>query len=441
MERSRARPSFEAVVLAGAIPLLCLHERYNPDVALGLGSTDVSLALSDAAMLIVLVLSLRVALREGLGRLRDGRVVLVAAAALLACVVLWTILGPALSEGYPLAAKAVSAAKFVEYGLLALVVPLLVRSGTDARALAWGIVGTATAAAAVGVLQIIGLLGNLDNVPAGRRMPSFLGYHDFAALAGITVGIAVAMVATGRRRDARLLFWTAAAAGCVGVVIAGAIATVGALALGAGLALAAMLASRTISARRVLAVAALAGTVIVGTLALRSGDIADFVGFLGSRREKAGQIETYSQRTVLSYIGLRIFAAHPLGGVGWQGSELPSAFEPYLADARARFADVSPEALPSREHPWGVQNAYVQAAADMGLVGLAALLALIASALLRSARRALAHVPLPRPQPLAVCIGLLVCAAEWAALGLVPGVPATALLWLMVGCSVALPRA
>ena len=428
-------------MLAAAVPLLCLHERYNPDVTVGLGSTEASVALSDVAVLVVLATAGRVALHDGLGRLRDGRMVLVAAAALLGCVVAWTLLGPTLTSGYPFATKAVSAAKFVEYGLLAVAVPLLVRSAADTLALAWGIVGTAAAAAGVGVLQIVGLLGNLDNVPAGRRMPSFLGYHDFAALAGIAVGIAIATVAMGRRRDAPALWWTAAAAGAVGVVIAGAIATVGALVLGAALALVAMVVRQTITLRRVLAVTALVGVVLVGTLALRSGDIADFVGFLGSKQEGSGRIETYSQRTVLSYIGLRIFADHPLTGVGWQGSELPASFEPYLADARKRFPDVSADALPSAEHPWGVQNAYVQAAADMGLLGLAALVAVVVAALLRAVRRALARVPSPRPHALAVSAGLLVCAAEWAALGLVPGVPATALLWILVGCSVALPRA
>lgn len=428
-------------MLAAAVPLLCLHERYNPDVALGLGSTDVSVAVSDVAVLVVLAVAARLAARDGLGGLRDGRIVLAATVALLTCVVLFALLGPALSEGYPFATKAVSAMKFVEYGLLAAAVPLIVKGPNDALALAWGIVATTAAAAAVGVLQIIGLIGNLDNVPAGRRMPSFLGYHDFAALAGVSLALAIAVVAVGQVRSARTLWWTATLTGAVGVVIAGAIATVGALVLAASLAIVSMAARKTLTLRRTLALGAIVGLVLTGTLALRSGDIADFVGFLGSQQEESGRIETYSQRTVLSYIGLRIFVDHPLTGVGWQGSELPSAFEPYLADARARFPDVSAEALPSPEHRWGVQNAYVQAAADMGVIGLAALLAVVVSALLRAVRRALARSAVSGPQALAVAAGLLVCAAEWAALGLVPGVPATALMWLLVGCSVALPRA
>ena len=80
---------------------------------------------------------------------------------------------------------------------------------------------------------------------------------------------------------------------------------------------------------------------LAGSLVLRGGDIADFIGFLGSQDTRSTQVETYSQRTVLIYIGVRIFRDHPLTGVGWQGSELPSSFEPYLGDARRRFPDVA----------------------------------------------------------------------------------------------------
>ncbi|HEX8044067.1 hypothetical protein, partial [Candidatus Deferrimicrobium sp.] len=43
------------------------------------------------------------------------------------------------------------------------------------------------AATAVGLLQFAGALGDLDKTPAGRRKPSFLGYHDFATLSAMAV--------------------------------------------------------------------------------------------------------------------------------------------------------------------------------------------------------------------------------------------------------------
>jgi hypothetical protein len=177
-----------------------------------------------------------------------------------------------------------------------------------------------------------------------------------------------------------------------------------------------------------------------GTLSLRSGDVADFVGFLGKRDEASGNVQTYSQRTVLAYIGIRIVLAHPLTGVGWQASELPTNFEPYLDAARRRFPDVAEEALPSDRHRWGVQNAYVQAAADLGVIGLLTLLAMVAAAFARAAIRGIRGSSPPGPLALGIAIGILVCGAEWAALGLVPGVAATALLWLFIGGAVALPR-
>ena len=107
----------------------------------------------------------------------------------------------------------------------------------------------------------------------------------------------------------------------------------------------------------------------------------------GDASDASGNIQTYSQRTVLAYIGLEIFLAHPLTGVGWQASELPVNFEPHLDAARRRFPDVAEQALPSDEHRWGVQNAYVQAAADLGILGLARAARDARAALLRAAIR------------------------------------------------------
>ena len=434
------RPSSEALTLAVAIPFLLVHERYSPDFTVGLGSTSVSISAADVAVVAVVAASVSAARSHGVGPLRRGLVLLVPVAALSAVVLSFAFLGPALVDGYPLATKLVSAVKFAEYATLAVAVPLIVRTTEDAFAAVWSLVATACIAALVGVLQLIGLLGNLDHTPAGRRMPSFLGYHDFAALSGITLGLGIAIIAAGRWRDHRSLACAAVVAGCLGVVIAGALATVIALIAGLALAVVSMRLRGTLTVRRFSAVAGIVTIVVAGSLTLRSSDVGAFVGFLGSSEASTTQIQTYSQRTVLTYIGARIFAAHPLTGVGWQGSELPAAFEPFLNDARTRFPDVSVEALPSRRHPWGVQNAYVQAAADMGLLGLTALVAVVLTSLGRALRVALRPVP-PASFALGIGIALLVCALELAALGLVPGVPATALLWLAVGGAVALPRA
>ena len=63
-----------------------------------------------------------------------------------------------------------------------------------ASLIAWSCVATA-----VGVLQFVGALGNLDHTPAGRRKPSLLGDHDFAALSASALALALFVLARGAR--------------------------------------------------------------------------------------------------------------------------------------------------------------------------------------------------------------------------------------------------
>ncbi len=85
-------------------------------------------------------------------------------------------------------------------------------------------------------------------------------------------------------------------------------------------------------------------------------------------------------------------------------------------------------AFPSPKHRWGVQNAYIQTLADLGLAGLALLAAAVAAALwlgLRGAGRSAAAL-------VGVC-WLLVALGVWNGLGLVAGIPLDALTWLAFG--------
>src|SRR5205814_766767 len=59
-----------------------------------------------------------------------------------------------------------------------------------------------------------------------------------------------------------------------------------------------------------------------------------------------------------------------VGGAGWQASNEPATVDPVLPVAHAKFRNLPPLAFPTREHEWGVQNAYVQTAADLGVVGV-----------------------------------------------------------------------
>ena len=170
--------------------------------------------------------------------------------------------------------------------------------------------------------------------------------------------------------------------------------------------------------------------VTVGTSAMRATALERFAEFLGirDRTEQSGGIQSYAHRTLLGYIGVRIFLDHPLTGVGWQASSLDFAYTPYLEAARRRFPSEPAEAFPSPEHRWGVQNAYLQTLADLGVIGFLALLVAFGSALVTGVRRS-------RATPLAL-VGvawLLVASGVWLGLGLVAGIPLAALTWLAFG--------
>ena len=172
---------------------------------------------------------------------------------------------------------------------------------------------------------------------------------------------------------------------------------------------------------------------------MRGDTLEDFLRFLGVRGDEPPVgVESYSQRTVLAYIGLRIAQDDPIVGVGWQRSSRPEVFEPYLDDARERFPDVDPRAFPSEATPWGVQNLYIQMLADAGVIGLALLL-LVGAAGVLLAWKAAARAPTPwaAGAGLVVVCGLLTLAGEWASLGIVAGIPLQAATCLLLGLAAA----
>ena len=428
-----------AVVLAAALPLLFLHADHQPSLSLTVGATSVDATLADGAVAVVAAAALLALFRGGAQRLASGRAAWVAAALLLAWVLASTLLHAG-TAGYPFDDHLVTALKFTEYAVLAPAVPLLAPKGRDLLLVLAVLVLWSIGAAAVGVAQFAGL-DVLDAWPAGRRQPSFLGHHDLAALGAAALGAACAGIALGRwwPRPAWLIPG-AVAGGVVAMVVSGSL--VGALGLAAAVAVGALAARRRVGLdrRRAALLAGLAVAVLLATALLRGGDIGQFGRFLGllePQETTSEDVQTYSHRSVLAYIGLRIFLDAPVAGIGWQASGDERGYGPYVDDARARFPDVAEQAFPAPGRPWGVQNAYVQALADLGLIGLALFLAVLVTGAVLAWRGVAGAPPATAGAALAALVLLVTLAGIWTAQGLFAGLALEAATWLAVGIGAA----
>jgi hypothetical protein len=432
------RHSFGAIVLALAIPFIFMHERFQPELAITAGSTSIEIRLSDWALLAVLVAAVIAAINYGVRSLRAGRLLWVTAALLLGWLG-FAALRPLSRGDAQFDEHLVSYLKLIEYALLAIAVPLVVRRSRDLTLVLLGVALWSAIATGVALVQLFG--SDVFSVStAGWRYASFLGRHDLAALSALTASLAASGIVVGRSRiPLARLFPLIAAAGVLGLILAGSVAAAGGLALGAvGLWLAAHRRFAP-SYRQAAALTVVIGTVVVGVTMIRSDALEDFFRFVGLRGDSpALGVETYSQRTVLAYIGLRIAQDNPIVGVGWQRSSRPEVFEPYVEDARDRFPDVVDLAFPSEGREWGVQNLYIQMLADAGVIGLALLL-LVGAAGLVLAWRAAARAPTPwaTGAGLVVVCALLTLAGEWASLGIVAGIPLQAATCLLLGLAAA----
>ncbi len=426
--------AWPALVPAAALPVLFVHVRYQPKVQVGLASTTVGIELSDLAVLAVVLAAAFTGLRDGWEPLGHARRLWLAVGVFLALVLAATLHPPLWQDHYAFATHVVSASKFCEYALLAPALALLLRRGDDARPLLWSLVAVSAVATGWAVLQFAGLVNEFEGKRPLQREPSFVGIHDFAALSGAALVVALAVLVLGGGGE-RALAALAGSAGAIGLVLSGAVTGVVGVGLAALVVLAVARARGRLEPLRVAAVLALVIVVSVGVPLLRGGEVRRAVHELGigTQRHEGRRADSYVQRSLLGYIGLRIFLDHPVLGVGWQASEDLENYSPYLADAHRRFPDVADVAFPSPAHPWGIQNAYVETLADLGVVGFVALLALFGVALVLGWRAAVRAPPALVLPGVAGMLWLVVAGGVWNGVGLVAGIPLDALTWLGVG--------
>jgi O-antigen ligase len=432
-----SRESLGALVLALAVPFLFVGETHQSGLDLDLGSTTITLRPSDGAVVAVLLAALVSAMWLGSARLNAARILWVPGIALLAWLAFETF-RPASMDDARFEDHVVSYVELVEYALLAVAVPLLVRRAQDLAVVVAVLVLWSAVATGAALAQFVGV-DVLEARGAGLRQPSFLTFHDLAALSVVALGVAAAgILCTRRRIPAPAVFTLALVAGALGLVLAGSIAGVAGFALGALVIAFAARSRFAPSGRRLLALVGLVAVVAGGVSAVRAGWLEPVVEAVGIAEERAGEEEAGPEREVLAYIGLRIFQDNPIFGVGWQRSARAEIFEPYLAGARARYPDEAAEAFPAADRELGVQSLYVQLLADAGAIGLALLLAIGAGGLVLCSRTAAyASSPWAAGAGLAVMCALIALAGEWALVGAVPGIPLQAATCLLLGLAAA----
>jgi O-antigen ligase len=422
-----------ALVLAAGIPILFLHVAYQPGVAIAFRSTTINAYLSDFVVLAIVVAALANGFRTRFAALRPGAAVWIFAALFCLWMFLEVALGRQHAAAYAWRTHAVTAAKFAEYALLAPSVPLLVRRRADALVCAWSLVGWSVLATLAGIAQFFGAQIFLAGT-VGHRQASFLASADFAALSTAALLVGIVGLAATSARFGRALVAVAIATGVLGMIVAGALASVLGLATGLVALGVVLVLRRELEFRRVAAVAVAALVVLAGAIAIRGSDLEAFAHFLGAKHQHAtaSKVQTYAHRTLLSWLGWQIWKDHPILGVGWEGSAEPVNFAPYLPAAHRHFPNESPLAFPSAapNRRYGVQDSWIQALADLGVIGLLLWAGTFASAAWLAATRAVRD-----GSPLALyalaTIGVLVWL--WAAQGYVAGIPLDALTWLTFG--------
>jgi hypothetical protein len=396
---------------------LCLvRARDEPGFDLSIGSTTATVVPADFALAALAATSIVALVQRGIPRETWGAF----AAAIAFCVL---VLGSAALNG---ATAFVSGSKLVELAALGLGIVAVTRSRRQIEALVDVLLLFTIAADLFGIVRFV--------VSGGGRQASFLGEHDFAALATLPLVYGLARVYE-RRPDTRA--WTAIVAGTIGCVLGAALASLLGLYLGALVLVLGRSAWRREHLERLALTMLVVAVVTAGTLSLRAGELGFLQQWFGKPPSRPGQYAaSWSQRLIYVYVGGRVFRAHPMLGTGWYGDLPPKEFVAYLPDARRRFSDQPANYFPPADSPFIPQQTWDQVLYELGLTGALAMLALLV-ALVRASRRAAR-----RASGLLADLPAVWVAASIGALsgeGLFGGTPLATTFWLVAGVALAVP--
>lgn len=403
-----------AALLLVATAVCLIRARDQPSVNVHVGAATASIVPADvllAFLAIVVVIELA---KRGLPR----RLWFGAASAAVFCLL---VLGTAAADG---STALVTGVKLTELAVLGLAIALFVRAPDQLESVVDVLILFTIAADIVGVVKFV------DG--GGGRQPAFLGEHDFAALATMPLLYGLVLLANASTRRA----WIAVVAGSIGCILGAALASLLGLYLGAAVLIIATALRRRLTVRYVAIVVVVVGIVTGGTLMLRANSLGFLQSWFGKPPSRPGQYaSSWSQRLIYTYIGGRIFLAHPILGTGWLGDLPPNRFVAYLPAARRHYSDQPARYFPPADKPFIPQQTFDQVLYELGLVGGAAMLALfiaLGRASVSAARRAGDVLAMLPATWLAAIIGGL------AGEGLFGGTPLAALFWIVAGVILAL---
>jgi O-antigen ligase len=401
-------------LLLVALGFTLVRSDTQPSVAVQVG-TSASIVPGDVAAVVLILAAAWALARHGVPR--PARPVLASGAAF--CLL---VLATGAVNG---ASSLVAGAKMVELAALALGAIAFLHS-------------RAALEAVVDVLLIATLAADVwagvEFLRAGGgRQAAFLGEHELAALGTLPLVYGLVLVQSRRRHGRAALSIVAGSLACI---LGASLATLLGLWLAAAVFLATLVLRRSLS-RRTLAVTAVTVALVTGgTAEIRSGAFGFLQVLAGHHESRPAEFAgSWSQRLIYTYIGGRVFLAHPALGTGWYSLLPPREWTPFLPDAKRRFADQPAGYFPHPDRPLIPQQTYDQVLSQLGAVGFAVFLALllsVAAAAWRAARRAPGVVG---DLPAAWFAGGLGAIAGEALFG---GSPLAALWWLAVGTAAAL---
>jgi hypothetical protein len=404
------------LLLLGVTALGLVRSISQPSVHLRVGGSTAAVVPADVAFLLYAI-ALVVWERAPLVAAAKRQPLLVVASAAFAA---WLLGTAAFNGTTPL----ISAVKLLEPAVVGLGMLIVLDKEDALGAVVDGILAVTVVADLVGLYDYV--------AHGGGRVDSFLGTHDFAALATLPMLVVIAGLFAPSRWGRRTQ-WLAGVAAWLGLALTVALASLIGLYLGVIAVFFLAWRHRRLSLRPVAATLAIVVAVTITTLSLRHNDLGFIYKFVGKKETSHGQFESsWSQRLIYTYVGGRVFLDHPLVGTGWWGEVPPSEFARYVPAARRRFSDNPPRYFPPVDKPLIPQQTYDQVLYELGLVGGVLFLATIVSAgraaaagAARSAEtRALDYVP-------ALWFAALIGALTGEAL--FGGSPLATLLWLTLG--------